>query len=487
MDYGSTYPNIEVFRLVFERIRAHRMRYYQHLRPGKAETRVIEFLECMGTATWDAGEPIFDIRLDMRFKNYGDGTLSALMTDVKKYLKLACDELNVGRVMEVGKIRGTARFRVRWAKTQDITAVPHRDIGAFERIVVIGNLRAGGLHANVMRGIHSMSNELGIDLDDRMRRGWFDKRKIDQEPNPLSVIVREGKLNPDVDSILVRNSDPFMLRGNIDLLRREGFHVVTTGFATGTIRQDNALAGAMLANLCIDDQRRYNNDQMPIGSNCIIVMHQYPDFTDNEMIMAMQDSFRSTILHMSKFKIINFHPPLSYRDARFEEILNHYHKFLRRICKNHDGLELAAILVPDETFANAALHAVSTRHHHKTCRVYGQRLVRNMLEACSSLDSPFHGTCGSEPYYFGRYAARAASCRATSPLPEVPPVLITKADALDHDMVSADRIQAVHHGFDVQCNGERYAWYPWMKSRCPRSYGPDKLIAIQERGRFILY
>jgi hypothetical protein len=52
-------------------------------------------------------------------------------------------------------------------------------------------------------------------------------------------------------------------------------------------------------------------------------------------------------------------------------------------------------------------------------------------------------------------------------------VLIKKERASESDMIAPDQIPPIYDGSDVRLNNEKYAWFPWMKERSPRTYGPE--------------
>ena len=108
-------------------------------------------------------------------------------------------------------------------------------------------------------------------------------------------------------------------------------------------------------------------------------------------------------------------------------------------------------------------------------RVYTEIMTQGTLLRLADPRSQLFAVCGTDPYYHGRYAVRAAAYRESAEVEHkhIEPILITKQIALQQAIFSSDRIPAFFDGRDVQLNQSQYAWPRWMRGRCPYSYGPD--------------
>jgi hypothetical protein len=110
-------------------------------------------------------------------------------------------------------------------------------------------------------------------------------------------------------------------------------------------------------------------------------------------------------------------------------------------------------------------------------------MTQETLLRLADSQNPLYAVCGTDPYFHGRYAVRAAAYRENADVEhkQIEPILITKRVALEQAIFSSDRIPAVFDGRDVQLNQAQYAWPVWMRARCPRGYGPD-LVGIAGAG-----
>ena len=436
------------------------------------EWTIKDYLDCISKAEWSEGPVVFDVQVG----GYGDSSLPPLVSDINKILKAACQVISPGRLMAVGTAGGMRRHRLYWK----IDKSPPSKRPGFKRILVVGNLRTGEWNHDIMRGVRSMARELDIELIDRMQRNWLRSPDSNGDQIPITTIAREVGIDPMLDSILVRNRDHNELAGNVSNLRKEGYHVVTTGYTTGAIKQNLSMVGILLADQCIQDQRELQPGVDIVGEGYQIIVHKHPESEINTTaINEMQQAFCARLEDRtkSKFKVTEF-KQTPYYGLHYDRMLKLYSTFLKDSKKSGEG-RIAGIFVPDESYGLAALHAFSGEPDG-LYRVYCERLARSLLETSlmgkehlyPACGKKLYAACGLEPYFFGRYALRAATQKKDSFEP-AEPVLITADDIRRWDITSPDRIPPFFRNFDVQYNEEKYAWYDWMKGYCKSSYGPN--------------
>jgi hypothetical protein len=432
-----------------------------------------KYLKRMSEGAWSDDHAEF--RVDGL--GYSEGSLPNLSSHITTVLKFTCERMNPPlEILAVGTTPHEDFHHVFWKKDREAWQKHYRNEKkksegkkkGFRRVIVVGNLRTGEWNTEIMRGIRSMARELEIELIDEMRRDWLKKDGLNFDPNPISTIVDQIVINPEEASILIRNGDHNDLVSNIRLLDGKGFHVISTGFAHGIIKQNLHKIGELLADRCLKDQEKFLKNS---GEGYLLIVHRYPDAENTTAIQKMQDSFLTTLAdRKAKFTRADF-PVTPYYGLNYNLMRHEYRGFLDKTLAIHGENRIAAIFAPDESYGLAALHTFEGEDTN-LCRVYCERHVRSMLEIpLIEGGRQIHAACGMEPYYFGRYALRAAADRKEI-YDEAQPVLLTRQDIEDYNLTSPDRIPPFFRNFDVHFNERRYAWHDWMEDYCVTNFGP---------------
>jgi hypothetical protein len=333
----------------------------------------------------------------------------------------------------------------------------------FQRIVVVNKLWDTEYTTSFDRGLHAQADELGIRIDDR--RNYQSMEYI--------LDIRHD-LDPNKDSILVYFGNNLRIGSDVTTLMEDfNFHVVTTAGEIGDIRQDSFSLGKKLAKQCLeDDSLLYPETENPSKRYVLVVDYSQPDAHEVRLRKRGIDTQFRTYIDINRLEKLDVFVDCGrpYNERTGETIAA-----IRQAIELEGPENIAAIFPRTERATLAAVRMIENeenKERYRHIRVYGEWLASTHLALLKEKSSPLYACCCTDPYYFARYAVRAASCRWPQPLPVIKPVLITKQNAEMHLINSTARIPEFFLDQDVRLNSPEYGWSEWMRSCCAGTYGP---------------
>jgi hypothetical protein len=354
-------------------------------------------------------------------------------------------------------------FSVYWAY-RDHGHKENHGCTIYKRIAVLGKFHKDNHSIHFMRGVHSMARELGITVIDRRgeasAREEYHNQGIDRFLNN-----RGDSLDPRRDSIIMHFEDPDWASILINAFENLGFHIITTGYRAGDITAKHTALAEMLAEQAIRDEREAKHTAR---RKALVVT--FSSKSSGHVYTIRQDAIthlidKSGCLY-SDFLDLKFDPFVEGK------LVDAKRKFARQLGEKL-GNDVAAIFGRTDQITAEVTDIVARQG--LPIKVYTEIMTQGTLLRLADSDNPLYAVCGTDPYFHGRYAVRAAAYRENADVEhkQIEPILITKRVALEQAIFSSDRIPAVFDGRDVQLNQAQYAWPTWMKSRCPCSFGPE--------------
>jgi hypothetical protein len=458
------------FLLAYDWIRSNRDIGRMQLDCLRPFENVLDFLDRLKAQEWVAdqdGEMAFEVDIP----GLSETTTESLASDVRKYLREASVAQKLPNSLNL-RYLGERRFSPYWGALARGVASPSStqfaDGPIFSRVAVFGKFWAAEFSAEVMRGITSMARELGLELAD-MRTS-----KPIKDCGPDYLIGCADAFDPQDTAILVIFDNSDQVAEQSEHLRNQGFYVIAIGHRQRALAIDNTELGKRLAEQCVADHTDLKTKSKRVA--CLFRLAEERDSIAHDYIIRTH-GIKRELMQSGLFEIQDTvtlaidHPPqdtFPHAIAAVEEALGQI-----------NGKHATALFPRLDAFTKIAIRFVYANRAFAKTRIYGEKLLPRDLAILSDPESPLAAVCGVDPYYYGRYALRAASSRRElANFPKVPPVLITKQDAVEQLIFSADRIPANFKGCDVRLNGRPFAWFDWMRERCPGSFGPDQRIAI---------
>lgn len=363
-------------------------------------------------------------------------------------------------------------FTVYWAY-KDHGQRGNQKFTIYKRIAVLGKFHKDNHAIHFMRGVHSMARELGITIIDRRGEVTAREQYRNQEIDRF-LKDRGDSLDPRRDSILMHFEDPDSASTLINTLQKLEFHIIMTGYRAGDITVNHAELAERLAIQAIRDHRNGNATKK---RKALVIA--FSDKSSGHVYTIRQDAIthridKSDCLY-SEILDLKFDP---FIDGSLVEAKR---KFARLLGERLSGDVAAVFGRTDQITAEAADIVAKLK---LSTKVYTEIITQGTLLRLADPQNQVHAVCGSDPYFHGRYAVRAAAYRENSDVEhkQIDPILITKHVALDQAIFSSDRIPSFFDDRDVQLNQDQYAWRPWMRIRCPCSYGPDLISNVGAGG-----
>ena len=440
---------------------------YNHLARGRKQ--IISYVKSFCEQEWPShGNPALAQEL---LEKKIMGTLASETSITNTCFKYICEKLGPEVFpqkvfIHLHKEEKTCSFQWRELQPGRSPKSKHKNPpeNVFGRIVVVNRLWDTEFTASFDRGIHSQADEFGIEIEDRREnRSFTDMKEL-------------YELNPSRDSVLVYYGNNNRLGSDLNtFIEKQNLHIVTTGGNNGLIKQDCGRIGSLLAEQCIVDEMTF----LPNGttSERVVLVVDFPNQDDAHEVRLRKLGIDAHFKYHNKLEnlILSFvnvdcRPPYNERS---DEIVAAVQKRIEDL----GGDRVAAIFPRTEKGTLATLEMLTRRDDCQAIRVYGEWLASSHLAILRQEGSHLYASCCSDPYYFARYAVRAASYRWPGPSQKampVMPILINKVDAMRFSINSNARIPEYLNGQDVRLNGSIYAWADWMKSRCAAAYGPSR-------------
>lgn len=402
----------------------------------------------------------------------GSDTLYTINSVVNKCFEYACERfgrdvfpqkiaLKYDKITELCTLRWEAIQRETGKSPQSHYSDEHR----FKRIVLVNRVWDTEFTASFDRGLHSQADELGIKIEDR--------REYTSRADMLNSL---GDLDPHRDSVIVYYGNNNRISADIKILKNKiGLHVVTTGSNIGTIRQDCEELGSRLAEQCIKDELElYPQAER---TDRIVLVVDFFSQNDAHEVRLRKSGIDSCFEHNKAFnhdKTLDQSFAVVYCEPPYNERVAETLEEIEKQIDNYGVDRIAAIFPRTENATVATVEMLAKCKDANKIRVYGEWLASSHLIILRRENSPLFASCCTDPYYFARYAIRAASQRWPNPLPPITPVLVTKKQAKEYSINSSAKIPEFLNGQDVRLNGSEYGWSDWMEHCCAGTYGPSR-------------